>query len=62
MSRRSLHLAFVLKNALVADVFSGSPPADRRQPVPTEALGKSQRVFRLSKAEHYEVNIICAKS
>jgi hypothetical protein len=29
-----------------------------RQPMPTKALGKRLRVFRLSKAEHREVEVI----
>jgi hypothetical protein len=29
----------------------------RRQPLPIEALGKGLRVFRLTKAEHYEVAV-----
>jgi hypothetical protein len=41
-------------------LFSGAPPAARRQPLSTEALGESRRVCRLSKTEHHEVAVITA--
>jgi hypothetical protein len=40
--------------------FSGSPPS-HRQLLPTEALGKSQRLFRLEEAEHHDVAVIAAQ-
>jgi hypothetical protein len=45
----------------IARLFSGSPPAGRRQALTTEALGNSLSVFRLCKAEHYEVIVIAAQ-
>jgi hypothetical protein len=40
---------------------SWSPWAVRRQPLPTEALGKGLRVLRFTKAEHHEVAVIAAQ-
>jgi hypothetical protein len=37
------------------------PASRHRQPFSTEALGESLRVFRLGKAEHYEVAVITAQ-
>jgi hypothetical protein len=57
-----LRRALVLKNALGWPAwFRGSPPAPRRQPIPTEAIGKSLRVFRLGEAEHHEVAVIATQ-
>jgi hypothetical protein len=55
-----LQPAFVLDNARVSCLFSRFSP-DRRQPLPTEALSKSLRIFRFSKAEHHEVAVIAAQ-
>jgi hypothetical protein len=45
----------------VAPLVSGSPPAARRQPLPTESLGKGLCVFGLCKAEHHVVAVIATQ-
>jgi hypothetical protein len=56
-----VHLAFVPNNAPgVARLFSGSPPAARREPLPTEGLSKSLRVFRLGEAGDHKLCAIPA--
>ena len=44
----------------VAPLLSGLSPI-LSQPIPTKALGKGLRVFRLGKAEYHEVAVIVAQ-
>jgi hypothetical protein len=42
-------------------VFRVAAGCARRQPLPTEALGKGHRVFRLGETEHHEAAVITAQ-
>jgi hypothetical protein len=66
MEALSMHITAAYATALAAPLpgaaqcFSWLSPTFR-QPLATEAIGKTLRVFRLGEAEHHEVAVIAAQ-